>query len=185
MTTTKTTNRARRAQTKETDGELNPAALAATLREHFPRRRLHLVLGMMAEKEPARVIAPLLELEPAPRIYAVPLPSPRAMPPRELLQGLRSRCAGIEGHAFDQLETGLRQARADLSHTPLGILVVSGSLYHLEPARLALAADSQPCGECGGSGWVPCLCEKAAGSCAFAGCGGHRPCPKCQNGGGE
>jgi dihydrofolate synthase/folylpolyglutamate synthase len=71
------------------DGAHNPggaAALAASLRHHFPGRRLALVLGISADKDRAGILKALVPL--AGRLFLAPAAHPRATPPAELLAQL-------------------------------------------------------------------------------------------------
>ena len=71
------------------DGAHNPGgatALAASLRHHFPGRRLALVLGVSADKDRAGILKALAPL--AVRLFLAPADHPRATPPGELLAQL-------------------------------------------------------------------------------------------------
>src|SRR5439155_1252822 len=64
-------------------------ALAAALRGEFPRRRVHLVLGIMRDKDARAVLRPLLPL--AARIEVTRPRGPRGLDAAELARGIRGR----------------------------------------------------------------------------------------------
>jgi dihydrofolate synthase/folylpolyglutamate synthase len=107
------------------DGAHNPggaSALAASLRHHFPGRRLALVLGVSADKDRAGILKALAPL--AVRIYFTPADHPRATPPAELLAELPPVDAevlltGSSGEAFGRA----------LDAPGIDVVCVAGSLF--------------------------------------------------------
>ncbi len=117
------------------DGAHNPAkcaALARAVRDVFPGRRVHLLLGVLADKDVERTVAPLLPL--AEQIWAVAPESPRALPAEELA----GVCAGLgrSARVVPAIAEALPAALAAAG--PDDLLVVTGSFYTVGPARRIL-----------------------------------------------
>ncbi len=104
-------------------------SLRQALEEHFPGRRLILVIGMLADKERARVVA---ELAPLAEAVVVTRPnSPRAGDWREL-----AREAGNHTSSFYLVEdVGDAVNRAMSLAGPADLVCVTGSLYMVAEAR--------------------------------------------------
>jgi dihydrofolate synthase/folylpolyglutamate synthase len=115
------------------DGAHNPdaaSALALALTESFTWERLHLVIGMFADKDVeavTRLIAPL-----AARGYACRSSSPRAAPTERVARALRD--GGLaEVATFDSVAEAVDAARAEAATGDL--IVVTGSFYTVADAR--------------------------------------------------
>ena len=116
------------------DGAHNPAAmkgLATSLPEYFRYRRLHLVIGVMADKDPAMLdhILPLADtvILTRPRL-------PRAAAPEALAARVRERFSG-KVLAEERVERALSQALALAD--PGDAVLVTGSFYTVSEARAA------------------------------------------------
>ncbi|MDR2456462.1 MAG: bifunctional folylpolyglutamate synthase/dihydrofolate synthase [Deltaproteobacteria bacterium] len=120
------------------DGAHNPAgaeALAALLREaRF--QKLHLVLGVMADKDVPAVLAPILPL--AGRLYLTRPKYHRAEDPQKLLQRIEASLGrpAAETELFAELPQAIRAASKAAS--PSDLAVVSGSLFTVGEARAFL-----------------------------------------------
>ena len=117
------------------DAAHNPAkcaVLAGAVAELFPGRRVHLVVGMLADKDAAQGLAPLLPL--AERVWATTPESPRAMPAPELAQLCRElgHPARVAADLPEALEAALAAA------APGDLVVITGSFYTVGPARRIL-----------------------------------------------
>lgn len=114
------------------DAAHNPAkcaALAAAVRRCFPERRILLVLGVLADKDAAAMIRPLLDL--AARVWVAAPENPRALPAADLQALCRSLGAAAEAAASvpEALQAALREA------SPADLVLVTGSFYTVGPAR--------------------------------------------------
>lgn len=117
------------------DGAHNPAgaeALAAALRESFAWERLHLVVGVSANKDLSGILAPLVPL--ASRAYAARNTSARSSEAGPVVEALTA--AGAHAEAFDSVEAALTAARERADESDL--ILVTGSLYTVADARRAL-----------------------------------------------
>ena len=103
------------------DGAHTPesaAALAGALRDHFPRRRWRLVVGLVGRRDPGAFLAPLAAI--AGEIVAVPVPGFDAVDPFAIAAAARAH--GISSVVVDALEDALASgAERDVC--------VTGSLY--------------------------------------------------------
>jgi dihydrofolate synthase/folylpolyglutamate synthase len=118
------------------DGAHNPGgaiALAASLRHHFPGRRLALVLGVSADKDRAGILKALAPL--AARIYLAPADHPRATPPGELRAQLPPVDAEVELAASS--EEALERA---VAAPGIDVVCVAGSLFLVADALRWLGA---------------------------------------------
>ena len=115
------------------DGAHNPGAievLVAALDALYPGRRVHLVFGVLADKEHREMVRRLF-----PRCASAaltPVKSPRTLAPERYLAEARAACAQVSLHA-DALEA-LAAARARAA--PGDVVLACGSLYlvgELEP----------------------------------------------------
>ncbi len=117
------------------DGAHNPAgaeALAATMREVFSWQRLHLVLGVSANKDLDGILAPLAPL--ADRAYAAANESTRSGDAETLFEALAAREVPVE--RFESVAAALDAAGASAGEDDL--ILVTGSLYTVADARRAL-----------------------------------------------
>lgn len=106
------------------------AALAATLRSTFPRRRVRLVLGLMEGKDARAVLRPLLPLASA--VIATRAPGPRGLEARALARLVRA----VPVETVDDPAAALRTARETAQRGE--IVCVTGSLALVGAARDAL-----------------------------------------------
>ena len=121
------------------DGAHNPAAaraLAESLPDFFTWDRLHLVLGVFADKDLEGVVAPLAPLADAG--YAAAVDSVRARPSREVADAMTAH--GIATEAFATVRDALDAAASAAAAGDL--ILVTGSLYTVADARRALLEDS-------------------------------------------
>jgi dihydrofolate synthase/folylpolyglutamate synthase len=118
------------------DGAHNPggaAALAASLRHHFPGQRLALVLGISADKDRAGMLKALAPL--AARLYLAPAAHPRATPPAQLA----AEVPPIEGEVI-LAETPAAALAQALAAPRIDVVGVAGSLFLVADALRWLAA---------------------------------------------
>ena len=122
------------------DGAHNGAsvqALDAALRLHFNYRRLHLVLGVLADKDLGAILR-------APRrvhsLVAVTAASPRARPAAEI--AALAKRLGLPAETAEKLADGL--ALAVGAADPLDLVCVTGSLTVVAEARPILGLDCLP-----------------------------------------
>jgi len=117
------------------DAAHNPAkcrALAEAVPELFPGRRIHLLLGMLADKDVADSVAPLLPL--AAEVWAATPESPRALPAADLAEVCRRQ--GHPARVIPDVHEALQAARA--AAAPGDLLLITGSFHTVGPARGAL-----------------------------------------------
>ena len=126
------------------DGGHNPAAaaaIAATLEgiahPAMGRSDVHLVLGMLSNKDVAGLLAPFAAL--ATTLHAVPVPDHEHHAPAALAQ--TAHTLGIAAHAAPDLATALRDIAAIGDPAEPPIVLVLGSLYL---AGTVLAANGEP-----------------------------------------
>jgi dihydrofolate synthase/folylpolyglutamate synthase len=120
------------------DGAHNPAAaraLAEALPDTFTWDRLHLVLGVFADKDLEGIVAQLAPLADAG--YATAVDSVRARSPREVADAMAVH--GIATEPFPSVPDALDAAARAASEADL--LLVTGSLYTVADARRALLED--------------------------------------------
>lgn len=120
-------------QTVVIDGAHSPAstaALATTMRDRFPDEHVAIVIGMLRDKDPALVAAPLMDI--ADQWIAVTPQNPRALPAGTLKAAVES--LGMECIAVATVAQGLRTAQ---EHGSSAILV-TGSIATVAEARVAL-----------------------------------------------
>jgi dihydrofolate synthase/folylpolyglutamate synthase len=121
------------------DGAHNPAAaraLAGALPDFFTWERLHLVMGVFADKDLERIVEPLAPLADAG--YACAVDSVRARPPREVADAMSAH--GIEAEVFATVRGALDAAGHAAAEGDL--ILVTGSLYTVADARGALLGGS-------------------------------------------
>lgn len=124
------------------DGAHNPAGAAALARalEAYPRRRLHLVVGVVGDKDAAGILAPLLPL--ADCVYPVAPPVERALSASALFSLCRR--TGCDCRETGDLGEGLAAARA--AAAPDDLILVCGSLFTVGAVRAILIdREFEPC----------------------------------------
>ncbi len=120
------------------DGAHNPAAaeaLAEALPDSFTWDRLHLVMGVFADKDLDGIARPLAPLADAG--YAAAAGSVRARPPDEVAAALGA--GGVPTDAFATVRDAL-EAAGDAAAAG-DLILVTGSLYTVADARRALLGD--------------------------------------------
>jgi dihydrofolate synthase/folylpolyglutamate synthase len=121
------------------DGAHNPAAaraLAQALPDTFTWDRLHLVMGVFADKDLDGIVGPLAPLVDAG--YAAAVDSVRARSPREVAAAMIAH--DIPTEIFTTVRDALDAAASAASDDDL--ILVTGSLYTVADARRALLEDS-------------------------------------------
>ena len=124
------------------DGAHNPhaaEALADALRTEFPRKRLHLVLGILGDKDAASIVGHLAPL--ADRVFLTRSSSQRALTPEEL--GRAAGDAGVDARVLPDLEAAWRAALDGADRED--IILITGSLTLVGEARSLLRRQ----------GWLP------------------------------
>jgi dihydrofolate synthase/folylpolyglutamate synthase len=120
------------------DGAHNPAAaraLAEALPDTFTWDRLHLVMGVFADKDLDGIVGPLAPLADAG--YAGAVESVRARPPHEVADAMIAH--DIPTETFTTVRDALDAAASAASDGDL--ILVTGSLYTVADARRALLED--------------------------------------------
>ena len=120
------------------DGAHNPAAaraLAEALPDTFTWDRLHLVMGVFADKDLDGIVGPLAPL--ADVGYAAAVESVRARPPHEVADAMIAH--DIPAETFTTVRDALDAAASAASDGDL--ILVTGSLYTVADARRALLED--------------------------------------------
>lgn len=125
------------------DGAHNPPGaevLAASLRSLVPGRRIHLVLGFLADKDADAFLGWLLPpaLPAVAGVFTCRPSSPRAMDPAALAGLIAARAPGLPVSAGDTVTSALQSAWAAAG--PEDVICVAGSLYQVGEARRAAAA---------------------------------------------
>ena len=102
----------------------NEAGLRLTMHQlaQVPHRRLHLVLGVVSDKDPAPVLA---LLPPAARYYFCAADIPRALPAAEL--AARAAAVGLPGAVYGSVAEAVRAARA--AATAEDVVYIGGSTF--------------------------------------------------------
>jgi dihydrofolate synthase/folylpolyglutamate synthase len=125
------------------DGAHNPdgaRSLARSVRELWPLRRVHLVLGALADKDVRGIAAELLPL--AERVYLCSPACDRALSVDALARLLAS--LEREGDRFDSVGAALDAARADARSRPdEAMVLVAGSLYVVGEAKRRLVSGAR------------------------------------------
>lgn len=117
------------------DGAHNPQggeALAAAIRSELAGRRIHLVVGVLGDKDAGPLLDALLPL--AGRVVVTAPDSPRALPAGDLATLVRTR--GVEPEIVGAAPEAVRSALAVAG--PDDAVVVCGSLYLVGEVRAAL-----------------------------------------------
>ncbi|MFQ5458763.1 MAG: bifunctional folylpolyglutamate synthase/dihydrofolate synthase [Myxococcota bacterium] len=125
------------------DGAHNPAgarALARALPATFSCRRLHLVCGVMADKDLTKVLKPVARLARATggRAFATAAAFERSAPPRVVSAALRG--FGLRAAAVSSVPAAMDRALAQAA--PEDLVLVWGSLYVVGEARAHLLPGS-------------------------------------------
>jgi dihydrofolate synthase / folylpolyglutamate synthase len=110
------------------DGAHNPAGVAVlleALRALYAGRPLHLVFGVVADKDRGPMLRALFPL--AASVHLTPLDTPRSLPPERYIHEARSLCSRVTAHA--SLEEALAGARADAVGQAGGVVLATGSLF--------------------------------------------------------
>jgi dihydrofolate synthase/folylpolyglutamate synthase len=121
------------------DGAHNPEAartLAMALGEAFVWKRLHLVIGVMTDKDVDGILAGLSTR--VDEAYACPSSSPRALPSDAMAEACRR--AGIDTTEYPTVDAALDAALAAADEEDL--ILVTGSLYTVADARRRYAESS-------------------------------------------
>lgn len=121
------------------DGAHTPAAseaLAATMTGSHPDARVAVIVGMLRDKAPEPILAPLLPL--AERLIAVAPGNPRAVPEGELRDVLAEM--GVTCSVAPGVAEGLNVAM----RSGCDVVLVTGSLVTAAEARVALGLASPP-----------------------------------------
>lgn len=105
--------------------------LREALRLHLEYERLHVVLGVFADKDLPAILRPFQD---AAQILAARLEHPRARPAEDVVRAARR--LGIEAHAGGSVAKALRAALASAS--PRDVVCATGSLTTAAQAREAL-----------------------------------------------
>jgi dihydrofolate synthase / folylpolyglutamate synthase len=114
------------------DGAHNPLGveiLLAALRELYPGRRIHLVFGVLADKDYHAMIAKLFPK--CASASLAPLPSPRSLPPESYCSEARSFCPRTS--AYSSVADALKAATANA--LPEDLVVCTGSLFLVGAVR--------------------------------------------------
>jgi folylpolyglutamate synthase/dihydropteroate synthase len=121
------------------DGAHNPEAartLAMAIGEAFVWKRLHLVIGVMTDKDVNGILAGLSTR--VDEAYACPSSSPRALPADAMAEACRR--AGIDTTEYPTVDAALDAALAAADEEDL--ILVTGSLYTVADARRRYAESS-------------------------------------------
>lgn len=110
-------------------------ALADTIYARFPEHKLTVVVGMLSDKDPDSVLAPMIEI--ADRWIVAPAQNPRAMSTEELLASLAR--LGVEAESRSTIKDALEAATAsELATTARQVVLIAGSFSTVAEARVAL-----------------------------------------------
>jgi dihydrofolate synthase/folylpolyglutamate synthase len=112
------------------DGAHTPAAaraLAVALRDRFPDEDITVVIGMLGDKDPDGVTAPLRDV--ASRWVTVTPATPRALPGATVAEAIRR--LGAEVAVKPDIASGIEAARGGTDR----VIVVTGSLTTVAEAR--------------------------------------------------
>ncbi|WP_244221882.1 bifunctional folylpolyglutamate synthase/dihydrofolate synthase [Corallococcus exercitus] len=110
------------------DGAHNPAGVAVlleALRALYAGRPLHLVFGVVADKDWGPMMRALFPL--AASVHLTPLDTPRSLAPERYIAEARVLCSRVVSHV--SLEEALAGARADAVGRPDGLVLATGSLF--------------------------------------------------------
>jgi dihydrofolate synthase/folylpolyglutamate synthase len=122
------------------DGAHNPLgveSLVTAMRELYSGRRIHLVFGVLADKDYLKMIKVLFPL--CSSVSLAPVDSPRALTPEKYLSAARSFCPSTTAHAT--VAEALKAARAKA--LPSDVVLCTGSLFLVGAVReLVLPSDA-------------------------------------------
>lgn len=121
------------------DGSHNPHGMQATVAsfgEYFGTRKIHFVIGAMADKDVTQMLSLLLPH--AERFYTVTAPNPRAMQAETLAETIRS--CGAKAQAFSDIGTAVSAAIENAGRD--GICAALGTLYFSADVRNAVCGIS-------------------------------------------
>ncbi|MCR4674314.1 MAG: bifunctional folylpolyglutamate synthase/dihydrofolate synthase, partial [Lachnospiraceae bacterium] len=104
-------------------------ALAKSLKEYFPNKKFHMIVGILADKAYDKMLETMLPF--AKEVYCVTPQNPRALEAKELEKIICRMPFHIETHCCDNLEEALRQAYFDTKEDALAF----GSLYYVGRIR--------------------------------------------------
>ncbi|WP_169849552.1 bifunctional folylpolyglutamate synthase/dihydrofolate synthase [Corallococcus exiguus] len=110
------------------DGAHNPAGVAVLLEaldSLYAGRPLHLVFGVVADKDRGPMMRALFPL--AASVHLTPLETPRSLAPERYIPEARILCSRVAAHS--SLEEALAGARADAVGRPDGLVLATGSLF--------------------------------------------------------
>jgi dihydrofolate synthase/folylpolyglutamate synthase len=116
------------------DGAHNPPAavqLAETWRGEFGDEKATLILGMLADKDAAGVVCALAPI--AGRIICVPVRSPRALPPADLVRVVREKAPSIPVTEAASIGAAVEDAKLGS-----GRILIAGSLFLVGQALVHL-----------------------------------------------
>jgi len=110
------------------DGAHNPhgaRALARALRAEFPETKFQLVLGVLADKELAEILAPLLPLAAA--VHCCAPDSPRALPANQIAEKVAALAPALSSRVHGSAAQAFSAARSQAGEN--GAVLGCGSLY--------------------------------------------------------
>ena len=116
------------------DGAHNPAgaiALAEALDAVYPGRKLHLVFGVLADKDHRPMLRTLFPKAAA--AYLTPVASPRTLEPARYLEEARALCPSVQAFATPALALAAARAAAG----PEDLVVAAGSLFLIGQLKAA------------------------------------------------
>ena len=119
------------------DGGHNPqgaAALADSLRDVFPERKVTFVMGVLADKDYRSMVREVVPLASA--FACVTPPNPRALSADELAAVVREESSGVPVSSFADFSKAIEEARQLAG--PQGIICAFGSLYSIAEIEKAL-----------------------------------------------
>ena len=119
------------------DGGHNPQcaqAIAASLREYFPGKKILFLMGVLADKDFEGIYDALLPL--AERIYAVTPDSPRALTADKLCERLADEYHFTAAKPYGSVADALKAVLAEAGEKD--VICVCGSLYMIGEARREL-----------------------------------------------
>ncbi|WP_199728718.1 folylpolyglutamate synthase/dihydrofolate synthase family protein [Corallococcus sp. CA053C] len=120
------------------DGAHNPAGVAVlleALRALYAGRPLHLVFGVVADKDRGPMMRALFPL--AASVHLTPLDTSRSLAPERYADEARALCSRVVVHGA--LEEALAAARVDAESTADGLVLCTGSLFLVGAVKRLLA----------------------------------------------
>ena len=119
------------------DGAHTPASMASlaqAIRDHFPGAPVTVIVGMLGDKDPGRVLPALDSI--AARWIVAPVASPRSLSPSRIAASLRSRRMPVT--TVESVAEGLAGWLAAAGSAAGDVILVTGSLGTAAEARVAL-----------------------------------------------